>query len=136
MGISVPINRQAFNATDNVLLLDETEYSTTDTDYELLVTYNFIETISVGSGLRLYFDMKQSVEALPSSYVQVRIFDGTSETVITTEDDAHSTYQTKTVDFYNEMRAGYELRFYEKASAGRTAYLKNINICGERSPIV
>lgn len=136
MGIAAPLTRASYNATDNVMLLDETEYTTTETSYELQTTKNQIEVMAQDSTLRIKIWIeKDGVPAAPPIKCQCRYYNGSSETTLFTEENPGGY-----AEFINDISPawvnGGELRFYLQSVAGRTAKLKDISICGERSPYV
>lgn len=135
MGIAAPLTKFGYNATDNVLLHDETEYSTSSTTYVLKRSIEQLESIAGSSYLRIKVDLGINDLSAETETFQLRYFDGSSETTLWTEAVTHVKYVT----YENDVTASWTkqgiLRFYIKISnATKTAYLDEIKICGERSP--
>lgn len=97
------------------------EVSTTETTYQLKKTFNIYR-----SGiLRLKYQSKKSTGT--DIRVDIRRYDGITETSLSETTVSETTYADKSVDIL--VYAGDTIRIYLKGVGGNTAYLKNLKIC-------
>lgn len=134
MGISSPLVQFGYNATTNVMYLDETTYiqGAAGTTYELLKTIYQRESIAANSVLRLKVTVAR--DGIGGDGVcSIRYFDGTTETeLFNCQDNVWTEYEDDVTANWN--RSG-ELRYYVKCTdAASKGKIKDIKICGERAP--
>jgi hypothetical protein len=135
MGISNPVvGYSGYSATDDVLQTDPTVYVTGSTSYELLFSGKIIEDIAAYSKLRFKATMKDDNNNAGTTSCQLRI-DGSA---VATVSEAGAVYVTDSEDFTvpNDVRRGDIIDIYGKKSFAGSGSIKDVSICGARSPVI
>jgi len=134
MGYASPTQAYGYVANDNVLLYDAGPYDTTAGSYTLMKTWTQFERIRGDSQLRIVYTYTLILGGA-TSYVQLRWYDGISETTLKTDSKAGGG-ETITTDINPDWVVNGELRLYAYNDSGgaNTTRIEDLYIKGERGP--
>jgi len=137
MGYAVPTAKFGYCATDTTMYKDTTEYTTTSATEELLLTLTQIEQIDKDSTLRFKCDAKMDAGSV--FYVFV-LRDENGDLIGTIANGADVVYKSWSGDLPASgiglpvWKKGGEIKVYGYAVNPGKAYIKNIEIAGNRTP--
>jgi len=131
MGISSPkIGFSGYVASNNSLQKDTAEYSTTSTSSVTKITGTWIEDVATNSKIRFEAELKKAGGG--SSWVYLYI----GGNLITSFNEANVAYQAHTTDLTVTWNRGDKIEIKLKSTVAGTAYMKNLDFLGDKSPMI
>ena len=133
MGYASPFEAIGYNglvASDTTLQKDTTEYSTTSTSGETKLTGTWIEDVSTGSTIRFKADLKKAGGGTTYVYLYM------GGSLVATFSEVNVAYQSHSVDIDITWDRTDAMSIVLKSTVAGTAYVKNVEFCGDKSPII
>ena len=131
MGYASPaVGYVGYAASDDVLMTDTTEYSTTETDYTTVAKLTKLSDVRPNSTFRIKVDIKGSSGAPDTQYF--KMVDTNGNELLSFSDQGFA-YETKTNDI---TYLGGEVYVQIKATAGETCFITNLQLLGKETPMI